>query len=101
MNVRSTSLLLLVLCACRGAGGSAGGQPHPGAEDSASQMHGLPVAELDVEHYRLELELFPQQRRIVGECTIRLFASGAGARSLELDLVGLDVIEVLDERGGR
>lgn len=58
----------------------------------------MPGAALDVEHYLLDVQLFPKQRRIEGECTIRLFATGDGPRTLDLDLEGLDVIDVVDDR---
>lgn len=55
--------------------------------------------EFDVEHYALDLELFPAERRLEGACTVRLFALERPLDVLAFDLLGLDVRDVVDDRG--
>jgi aminopeptidase N len=49
--------------------------------------------------YAIELELEPEQRAIRAECRVRLQPMAAPLREVDLDLVGLDVAGVADERG--
>jgi aminopeptidase N len=56
-------------------------------------------AAFDVDHYALDLELFPQTRSLDGRCTVRLFAREMALTSIELDLRGLEAVAVRDERG--
>ncbi|MFT5050931.1 MAG: aminopeptidase N [Chlamydiales bacterium] len=65
--------------------------------DDGTAFPALPIATVDVEHYALDLELFPAEQRLEGACTIRLIADGDGPRRLDLDLNGLEVTQVLDE----
>jgi aminopeptidase N len=52
----------------------------------------------DVEHYRIELTLNPAERSLEGECRVRLWPTQDGLQQVELDLQGLQVREVRDER---
>ena len=58
-----------------------------------------PIAALDVEHYDLAIGLFPQERRIAGQCTIRAFAALPGPCTIALDVAELEIEEVLDPTG--
>lgn len=55
--------------------------------------------ELDAEHYRLELELLPQERALRGRTTMRARALTDGLEAVRLDLVGLEVTGVWDGEG--
>ncbi len=56
-------------------------------------------ADFDVEHYRLELSVDPEQRRIDGVCHVRFFPRVDAIERIELDLVGLEVHGVTDAQG--
>lgn len=60
-----------------------------------------PRLELDAEHYRLELELLPEQRAVRGRTTLRARALADGLEAVRLDLVGLEVSGVWDGEGER
>jgi aminopeptidase N len=49
---------------------------------------------VDVDHYRLELRVLPERRRIEGTCALTVTAIQDAVRHLELDAVELDVAEV-------
>lgn len=53
----------------------------------------------DVEHYAIDLELFPAERRIQGSCRVRLAPSVAELPEVALDLQGLSVSAVRDASG--
>jgi len=80
--------------------GAACVQPRPVAfEPPPAVEHPPRVAEFDVEHYAIDLELNPVARRIDGECRVRLFALDQTLETVSLDLRGLDVFEARDELG--
>ena len=56
----------------------------------------VPKRGYDVQHYRIELELLPEVRRIEGECAVRLTATAATLDEIVLDLQGLEVGGVRD-----
>src|SRR5262249_23107752 len=54
---------------------------------------------VDVEHYRLELRVLPERRRIEGTCALTITTIQDAVRHLDLDAVELDLAEVrLDDR---
>ncbi len=55
----------------------------------------------DVEHYAIELALHPERRAIEGTCRVRLWATEARVEEVVLDLQGLEVRSVVDDRGAR
>ena len=65
----------------------------------AAVAHEPRRVEFDVEHYSLDLELQPAERRIEAACTIRLFTLERALAELELDLRDLEVTSVVDELG--
>ncbi len=67
----------------------------------APVAHAPRTAPFDVDHYALELELVPQARAIEALCRVRLFARETALDVVELDLRGLEVLEVLDEDGAQ
>lgn len=77
------------------------------APSSVSPLLGVPpmaalrplVTDFDVEHYRLDLRLEPTTRRLDGTCRVRLFPLVDVLRTVNLDLVGLEVSSVTDSRG--
>jgi aminopeptidase N len=96
---RSIPLILLCLSvACAG-----GPKEHlgPGVLDDVPPLRGLqPLAtDFDVEHYVLELRLDPGRRRIDGTCRVRLFPLVEGLRTVNLDLVELEVESVQNAAG--
>lgn len=66
---------------------------------AAPVAHAPRRAPFDVDHYALELELAPQACAIEAQCRVRLFALEEPLEAVELDLHGLEVLEVLDESG--
>ncbi len=71
------------------------GSPARAAEEAESRRN----PGYDVQHYAIDLELFPAERRIQGSCTVRLAASGAELSEVVLDLQGLVVTSVRDASG--
>src|SRR5262249_62011055 len=54
---------------------------------------------VDVEHYRLELRVLPERRRIEGTCALTITTIQDAVRHLDLDAVELDLAEArLDDR---
>ncbi|HKA86402.1 MAG TPA: M1 family aminopeptidase [Haliangiales bacterium] len=49
---------------------------------------------VDVEHYRLELRVLPERRRIEGTCALTITTIQDAVRHLDLDAVELDLAEV-------
>lgn len=102
-SLRTLALLLALVpaslapaCAVPGAPGASpriDGASRPAARAAATDRG------YDVEHYALDLELFPDERRIQGTCRIRLVATGAELAQVELDLQGLHVTTVRDPDG--
>lgn len=68
------------------------------AQVPAAQEHAPRPGRIDVEHYALDLTLIPEERRIEGTCTVRLFGAMDGLRVVALDLEGLTVESVVDSR---
>jgi len=60
---------------------------------------GTRPTDIDVEHYALDLGVYPEERRIEGRCRVRLFGVADGLRTVTLDLEGLEVERVLDGSG--
>ncbi len=88
--------LLLLPLACRSARWQRPARPlFPRAE-----AHEPRERSYDVLHYALDLTLLPQERRIEGECRIRLQPMQDPLHEVRLDLVGLAVRGVSDG-GGR
>ncbi len=54
---------------------------------------------IDVEHYALDIELDPQARSLMATCRVRFWPATESLSFVELDLEGLDVLAVSDERG--
>jgi aminopeptidase N len=55
---------------------------------------------IDADHYSLEVELYPERRRIEAVCTVRLRPAGdTSIDTVRLDLEGLEVYSVKDEAG--
>ncbi len=54
---------------------------------------------IDVEHYALDIELDPATRSLSATCRIRLWPAGDALSAVDLDLEGLDVRTVRDDRG--
>jgi len=76
------------------------GAPRLGPFDAVEPFaHEPRRVDFDVEHYALELELFPAERRIEGACTLRLFTLERALAEVELDLRDLEVSGVEDGRG--
>jgi len=57
------------------------------------------LAQIDVQHYAIELALAPQTRTIEGSCRVRLQAVAPGQNRVVLDLAGLEVRSVRDDKG--
>ncbi len=57
------------------------------------------TADVDAGHYSLDLAVLPRTRALQGLCTVRLHALRGGVERVELDLVGLLVGSVTDDRG--
>jgi aminopeptidase N len=94
----------LALCACAlaaAAGCRATGKAPPPRQlpVSVATPHPLRECAYDVEHYALELEILPEQRRVRGTCRIRLWPREAALGTVDLDLEDLEVAAVRDERG--
>lgn len=66
---------------------------------SRESSHGPRPSVIDVEHYELDLELFPRERRFTGTCTVRFFSTVDSLERVALDLQGLDVQAVTDAHG--
>ena len=64
-----------------------------------AKKHTFVEAPFDVEHYRLEIDLQPEQRSIVAECRVRLIATVADLQRVELDFEGLLVDAIEDGEG--
>ena len=85
------------LAACAGASRSVEAvRPEPGVD--AEHARGAARSALDVEHFRLDLRIDPEARRLEGACRVR-FAAREALRVLELDLAGLAVERVTSSTG--
>jgi aminopeptidase N len=90
----------LFLLACAGPEGGRGAEPgSASALFAPAREHGPRESPIDVEHYALALELDPAGRSIAGTCRVRLWAAREPQATVALDLVGLAVASVHDERG--
>jgi aminopeptidase N len=89
------SALVFLLGSC----GAAGSAPAAGPL-SKPRAHAPRTAPFDVEHYALELALEPATRSLSGRANVRLWARERALRTIELDLVGLEVSGVRDVEGG-
>jgi len=70
-----------------------------GSAFPSARAHSPRECPFDVLSYTIELELLPETRAIRAECTVRLRALEVELDEVELDLVGLVVDGVEDERG--
>jgi len=93
---RTAALLGLLVSALSTACGVSRVRPLDVVEPLA---HAPRRVDFDVEHYSLELELQPAERRIDAACTIRLFTLERALAEVEFDLRDLEVTAVEDARG--
>ncbi|MEE8467363.1 MAG: M1 family aminopeptidase [Planctomycetota bacterium] len=68
-------------------------------ELSRESSHGPRPSRIDVEHYELDLQLFPGERAFQGTCTVRFFSTVDSLPRVALDLQGLEVQGVTDAQG--
>ncbi|MEY2746686.1 MAG: Aminopeptidase [Planctomycetota bacterium] len=95
-RLASAFLAALALGACAGLPASkAPSLSRPQRELASRQVP------FDVEHYAIELALHPQRRAIEGTCRVRLWSKAERVDLVVLDLLGLEVRGVVDERGAR
>src|SRR5258705_3154675 len=90
------------LCAAAALVGCRGGAPsatRSTLEMPALASHAARTSPLDVQRYRLDLELLPETRRIRGTCSILVWPRESELASLEFDLDDLDVSAVRDGQG--
>ncbi|MFN9785242.1 MAG: M1 family aminopeptidase [Planctomycetia bacterium] len=86
----------LLLAACAGLPASqAPSLSRPQRELASRQVP------FDVEHYSIELALHPERRAIEGACRVRLWSKESRVDEVVLDLDGLEVRGVRDERGAQ
>src|SRR5262245_19822947 len=88
--------LLAVGLACHSAKSQASAPP---ARLPRAQAHVPRERHCDVLHYAVALELFPEEKRIEAACRVRFTPLAEPVRAPELDLVGLAVDGIRDERG--
>jgi aminopeptidase N len=73
-------------------------EPTPRPRFATLAEHPVPDRGYDVEHYAIDLVLHPELRRIEGACRIRYAPLASGLDEVVLDLDGLDVHDVRDQR---
>jgi aminopeptidase N len=95
-RLASALLAGLVLGACAGLPASTAPSLSRPQRDLASRQ-----VPFDVEHYAIELALHPERRAIEGTCRVRLWAKEQRVAEVVLDLLGLEVRGIVDERGAR
>ena len=61
--------------------------------------HAPRVRPFDVEHYSLELDLFPKDLRLEAECRVRFWSKAPALEQLNLDFVDLEPVSITDEEG--
>jgi aminopeptidase N len=71
-----------------------GGGPRRSFHLPESKPHYRPDKEYHVEHYKVELALDFERKKISGSCTLRLVAVAAGLERIRLDAVSLGVSQV-------
>ncbi len=97
MDSRFPFLRILIVLHLSAGMGCKGLPPHPGS--GRGPCGSVPDRGYDVEHYALELELFPELRRIEGSCTVRFLSTASSLQEITLDLAGLEVQGVHDSQG--
>ena len=92
-------LLAVSLAAALAPGGACSAPPGGSVRAPDVRAHPAPASTFDVEHYALELDIYPETESLQGTCSIRLWSLVDGLERVKLDFAGLEVVSVSDGRG--
>ena len=100
----ATKALLLVFALPAACGSPAAKQSLPAPRPSVDEVdpaatRGARAANIDVEHYAIDLVLTPDERRIDGSCRVRFYATESAVGRVSFDFDGLEVTGVRDGEG--